>query len=199
MKHLCLVALTLAAMGCGGVSAGHPGGDGDADSDTDTDADTDADTDTDADADTDTDADADADADADTDADADADADGDADACPGGCEDGVDCTRDICVGGNECVHEAHDELCGEGEVCDQNAGCHCRDSAVVVNGVCRYSECDTVCTDSTAPLCCNQMWGKQGVSGCTDVYDYDPYNCGGCGIRCALPAENCQGGVCVAN
>ena len=106
-----------------GTDSDAPSADTDADSDTDTDADTDSDIDTDTDTDTDTDSDADGDADASLDA--------GSNKCnvSGQCNDGIDCTADICrpdaghADNAGCIYEADDALCDDFFICDRLAGC----------------------------------------------------------------------------
>lgn len=51
--------------------------------------------------------------------------------CPGGCDDGVECTVDTCGGGgfamptagDGCNHDPDNARCGDGEICDPMMGC----------------------------------------------------------------------------
>lgn len=87
--------------------------------------------------------------------------------------------------GGVCVRpEVDDHHCGTCEtVCGVATEC--------VGSACTGGECDDVdCLAGSA--CCDHVYG--GVRGCADLRT-DPFNCGGCGIRC-LAGDACVDGGC---
>lgn len=88
----------------------------------------------------------------------DGDGDGDCDSSAD-CDDSIDCTFDSCESGS-CAHQAVDELCEEGEVCDPSIGCttggcstdedcddghDCTIDSCAVGGVCNNQPVDALC------------------------------------------------------
>ena len=66
------------------------------------------------------------------------------DDCPGGCDDGVDCTMDACVPGMGCSHFPNDALCADGNDCTFdicNPFLDCENPPVEDNDVCDGGHC----------------------------------------------------------
>jgi len=122
----------------------------------------------------------------------------DAENC-GGC--GVTCpdNRPACRGGACLTCEEAGLLdcggvCVRAEVDDRHCGAcgnACEAATECVGSTCVGGECDDVdCLAGSA--CCDHVYG--GVRGCADLRT-DPFNCGGCGIRC-LQGDACVDGGC---
>lgn len=105
--------------------------------------------------------------------------------CPGGCDDGVDCTVDECVGG-VCQHRADDTMCDDGvsctvDACDETAGC----SNTADDGMCADdgNECTAEVCDAMDD--CRSVPVMAGI-GCDD------------GLFCTGGEDACDGtGRCV--
>ena len=103
------------------------------------------------------------------------------------------CTDGECQTCEEAGLLTCDDACTDPLTDDDNCGAcgnACDDGTACVDGSCVAGECELACAAGTT--CCNHPWG--GLRGCADLRG-DPFNCGGCGARCAL-GESCVDGVC---
>ena len=117
--------------------------------------------------------------------------------CPGGCDDGNDCTADSCVRG-ACTHAplAVGAACGVSRSCDGQAVCvRCRDTA---GGTAQDLGCSP-----TAPICLGTglaaaCAGCTAASDCNDGNECTTEACSGgkCVFATAAAGSGCAAGVC---
>ncbi len=101
--------------------------------------------------------------------------------CPGGCDDGIDCTLDRCEGGR-CLSTPQDALCGTNERCAATMGC-------VPRRCSRDEECDD-------GLPCNGREVCDGTDPDTGCGPGEPLDCDD-GIDCTLDGCADAAGGCV--
>ncbi|NIS28928.1 MAG: hypothetical protein GWO04_02725 [Actinobacteria bacterium] len=121
--------------------------------------------------------------------------------CPGGCDDGVACTVDQCVGGR-CLQGPDDSLCAPSERCDPVSGCvpnrcstdaECGADGIACNGVeaCVDGSCQTspgTSCDDGNPCTTDRC----GAAGCTS----SPVDMDGDGAPAmAVGGVACEGGT----
>jgi len=95
------------------------------------------------------------------------------------CDDGNECTKDLCKGSGGCQHEVIEGECKDGDPC--TAGDHCQDGSCVGNPV--ICDDDNACTDDK----CDGLGGCVFENNTSDCDDQDP---------CTV-ADECEQGVCL--
>jgi hypothetical protein len=147
--------------------------------------------------------------------------------CPGGCDDGLPCTRDLCLDG-DCVHQPAPGSCDDGDPCTRRDYCadglcigeplDCDDGEACTEdrcevGQCVHTELSMPCDDANACTSGDTCSGGRCVGGllrcddgnpCTDDY-CDPRS--GCTTRdnralcddgnSCTVSDRCSAGLCV--
>jgi len=110
--------------------------------------------------------------------------------CPGGCDDGIDCTVDSCVGGS-CQHTVDDTTCNDGISCTVDR-CSATDDCVNTpnDGLCNDGFC------SSGGRCDLASGGCAGGTMARDCRDGDPCTSDRCdptAMMCVNPARDDDG------
>ncbi|MEZ4255779.1 MAG: hypothetical protein R3A78_08670 [Polyangiales bacterium] len=79
--------------------------------------------------------------------------------CAGGCDDGVDCTTDVCVAQDQCEHNPTHSVCADDQLCDRVEGC-------VVKTCSSNDDCDDGLFCDGQEICDPTADGASPFTGC---------------------------------